>query len=109
VLGKTYRIRFTVKSDQENPVQAPLIRLRTNSGNGQTAGLLVIDSKTDADSSPTTLPKTCDLVYAPPSSASSFGFTISFDLVNISTTDNANAWIYLESVEVQSVELVPLE
>ena len=105
--GKTYRIRFTVTSDQDDPVQLPLIRLRINSGNNQLAAFLVIDSQTDADSSPTTLPKTCDLVYTPPSSASSVGFTISFDLVNIATTDNAAAWIYLESVEVQSVDLVP--
>ena len=107
--GKTYRIRFTVKSDQEDPVQVPTFRLRINSGNNQIGGLLVIDSNTDGDSSPTTFTKTYNLVYTPPSSASSVGFTISFDLVNISSGDNAGAWVYLEGVEIDSVDLVPLE
>jgi len=108
-LGKTYRIRFAVTSDQDDPAQVPLIRLRVNSGNNQLAAFLVIDSKTDADSSPTMLSKTYDLVFTPPSSSSSAGFTLSFDLVNIATTDNAAAWIYLESVAIQAVDLVPLE
>lgn len=106
--GKTYRIRFTIMSDQNDPENVPTIRVRINSGNNQMAGLLVINSTTDGDSSPMSFPKIYDLVFTPPSSSSSSGFTISFDLVNIGTADNASAWVYLEEVDIQKVDLVPV-
>lgn len=106
--GKTYRVRFTMMSDQDDPEKVPTVRLRINSGNNQTVGLLVINSTTDGDSSPAVFPRIYDLVFTPPSSASSFGFTIGFDLVNIGTADNASAWVYLEEVEIQEVDLNPV-
>ncbi|MBN1902536.1 carboxypeptidase regulatory-like domain-containing protein [Candidatus Sumerlaeota bacterium] len=106
--GKTYRIRCTLMSDQYNPEDVPTVRIRVNSGNNQTVGLLVINSTTDGDSSPTIDPKVYDLVFTPPVSASSSGFSIAFDLVNIGTTDNASAWIYLEEVEIEEVGISPV-
>jgi hypothetical protein len=106
--GKTYRVRFTLLSDQMDPENVPTIRVRINSGNNQTVGLLVINSTTDGDSSPTVFPKIYDLVFTPPASASSSGFTIAFDLVNIGTADKASAWIFLEEVEIQEVDLIPV-
>ena len=105
--GKTYRATFILTSDQDSPENVPTARIRINSGNNQRIAFLSINSTGDGDSSPTKEPLACHLVFTPPVSASSQGFTINFDLANIGTGDNANAWIYLESVELEAVYVTP--
>ena len=104
--GKTYRMRFTLTSNLDNPQRVPNARLRINSGNNQIISLLSIDSRGGGESSPTTTPRTYDVIFTPPTSSSSDGFTISFDLINIGTDDDATAWIYLESVENEAVNII---
>jgi len=103
--GKTYRIRFTLTSNLDDPQRLPNARLRINSGNNQIISFLSIDSRGSGESSPTTTPKTYDVIFLPPISSSSYGFTICFDLINIGTDDDATAWIYLESVETTAVNI----
>jgi len=104
--GKTYRMRFTLTSNLDNPQRVPNARLRINSGNNQIISLLSIDSRGGGESSPTTTPKTYDVIFSPPVSSSSDGFTICFDLINIGTDDDPTAWIYLESVENEAVNII---
>jgi carboxypeptidase family protein len=101
--GKTYRAIFTVKSDQSSPEKVPAVRFRINSGNNQTIVTLSVNSLGEGDSSPITQPGTYSVVFSPPISSTSYGFTISFDIVNIGNDDNANAWIYLEEVQIEAV------
>jgi|GEM_PF-563383 len=107
--GTVYRVLFTLKSNRESPVNVPMCRLRVNSGNNQKGAFLVIDSTDDGDSSPTTTPKLYQLIFTPPTSSSSKGLTISFDLVNIGTKDDPTIWIYLEQVDIEKVTINPEE
>ncbi|HPB30804.1 MAG TPA: carboxypeptidase-like regulatory domain-containing protein, partial [Candidatus Sumerlaeota bacterium] len=42
--GRTYRARFILRGSLENPEHLPMARLRVNSGNSQSAGMLTVDS-----------------------------------------------------------------
>ncbi len=107
VIGKTYRARFTLRSDQTDPICVPTARLRINAGNSQTIATLMVNSLGDGEASPTTTPSTYDVVFSPPISSASCGITLSFDLANIGSEDNPDAWLYLESVTLEAVAVTP--
>ena len=67
----------------------------------------MVNSLAEGEASPTTTPVPYDVVFTPPASSASLGITPSFDLVNINSPDNPNAWIYLESVTLEAVSLTP--
>ena len=105
--GKTYRARFTISSDQTDPAKAPTARLRVNSGNNQCIFMQSINSLGNGDYSPTTQPSSYDVLFTPPLSSASEGFTICFDIVNIGSEDNPEAWIYLEDIRLEAVAVTP--
>lgn len=101
--GRNYRARFTIKSSLDDASKVPGIRLRINSGNYQSAAVLMIDSRGGGEFSPTMEGRTYDLLFTLPATTASSGFSISFDLINIGTEDDPNAWVYLESVEIEGI------
>ncbi|HOE64387.1 MAG TPA: carboxypeptidase-like regulatory domain-containing protein [Candidatus Sumerlaeota bacterium] len=101
--GRNYRARFTIKSSLDDSSKTPGIRLRINSGDYQSVAVLMIDSRGGGEFSPTKQERAYDLLFTMPATAVSSGFSISFDLINIGTEDDPNAWVYLERVEIDGI------
>jgi len=104
--GKLYRARFYVSTDVAKRKDVPMIRLRINSYINQAGYGVIVDSSQDGDSSPIQNEWTMyEIYYNPPKSLEANGVNLDFDLVNLSTSDKSDGAVYLDRVEVHSMDL----
>lgn len=103
--SKTYYVRFQVRSslDPEQRDRVPSFRCRLNSTNYQGCAYAHLNSKESADRMPTfTEPVNYWVCFQPDATMQDQGLLVSFDLVAFDATDDLNAILYLDEVEVFS-------
>jgi hypothetical protein len=105
--GVTYKATFSVASSLSTGESVPECRLRFYQVNGYGSATREIISGGDGGGAPTTTPRSYDLLFTPLLSAAEGTVTLSFDILNFDPNDDANAWLYLESVTVEEVSVSP--
>ncbi len=105
--GATYRAEFSLASSLSTGELVPTCRLRVNQRNfyGSTARYII--SGGDGGGAPVTTPRTYDVLFTPLLSGDNGTVILSFDIANFGPFDDANAWIYLESVTIEGVSVSP--
>lgn len=102
---RTYFVRFQVRSSLsgEGRDQVPSFRVRVNESDFQGCAYTHYTSKVPSDRMPTVEGPTQYYVsFQPDESMASRGLILSFDLLSFDPTDDLNAVLYLEEVEVFS-------
>jgi len=105
--GVTYKAVFSLASSLSTGELVPTCRLRVNQVNCYGSMVRYIISGGDGGGAPITNPRTYDLLFTPLLSGAEGTVTLSFDIANFGPFDNANAWIYLESVTIEEVSVSP--
>jgi len=105
--GVTYRAAFSLTSSLSTGELVPACRLRVNQRNfyGSTARYII--SGGDGGGAPITTPRSYNVLFTPLLSTNDGAVTLSFDICNFGPFDDANAWIYLESVTIEEVSVSP--
>ncbi|MFH0794337.1 MAG: kelch repeat-containing protein, partial [bacterium] len=105
VSDRLYRAIFRVKTDVTTPSMVPGIRPRLNNLNGQTSAFISVDSNGAATDVTTPAGKDYEVYFLPfqgGAQGSSGEMTASFDLINFSTSDQADATMSLDQLTVDS-------
>ncbi len=105
--GVTYKAEFSVASSLSTGELVPQCRLRANQENSYGSATREVISGGDGGGAPVTTPRTYDLLFTPLLSGADGTVTLSFDILNFDPFDDANAWIYLESVTIEEVSVTP--
>jgi hypothetical protein len=103
-----YEIVARVGSDETNPIRVPDFRLRATSGTGEESAMIVVAGLTEsASNAPTTIGgKEYRLYYRPSNPAvASQGMRFAFELLGFDPNDNADATLFLQSVEIRPVKI----
>ncbi len=103
-----YRIRFTVATDQENPLDAPRFRARLNNNAYQQVDAFEVFSIGDADLAPTPAGRLYTWWVEPmrigrARNVEADGHNFSFDLVNVDGEDAENGELILKSLRIDAV------
>ena len=105
-----YAVTFTAASNQENPADAPSMRLRVNSDSNQQSDMVVINTLGDAGLAPTQEGTSYRMFFEPLDSgevrpASVDRLNVAFDLLNFDKRDNPEAEVALKSLTVDAIPL----
>lgn len=103
-----YEIVARVGSDETNPIRVPDFRLRVTSGTGEESAMMVVAGLTEsASNAPTSIGgKEYRLYYRPSNPAvASQGMKVAFELLAFDPNDNADATLFLQSVEIRPVKV----
>lgn len=105
--GALYRARWTVGTDTSPANQVPGMRLRVNCSDYQKAFTHIIESERDGDNMPVPgSPRVYESYHAAPAHlAGDESWFYSFEMMNFKVGDNPNGALFLESLEVDLVEL----
>jgi parallel beta-helix repeat protein len=103
---KLYRTRFYVATDTTPRSEVPMLRIRINSLINHTSFSVKVDSNLDGDSSPiNTEWSVYEIYYTFPKSVESDGVFLAYDIINLNPADNPSGSLYVDRVEVHSVDL----
>ncbi len=105
--GVTYRAEFSLASSLSTGELVPQCRLRFYQVNGYGSATREVISGGDGGGAPVTTPRTYDVLFTPLLSGAEGTVTLSFDILNFDPFDDANAWLYLESVTIEEVSVSP--
>ncbi len=61
----------------------------------------------DGGGAPLANPRSYDLLFAPSLSGDDGTVTLSLDILNFDPFDDANAWVYFESMTIEEVTVAP--
>jgi len=101
---KLYRGIFEIRTDVTNPALVPEMRLRYNTGNLQASHTFGISSVGDGANSPGTTNTTYDRLYfLPPANCVGEDLLISFDMLNFSPDDAAEASLILDRAIIETL------
>ncbi|MBN1900974.1 hypothetical protein JW926_06565 [Candidatus Sumerlaeota bacterium] len=103
--GQKYRARFRVWTSQPTPSLVPAFRIRIADKQSQSIFSLMINSLGEGENSPTVSGKIYEVLYQPPATALSEGYFISVELINIGSSDDANAQIGIDLVEIKKANV----
>jgi len=99
-----YRGTFEVRTDEADPGRVPQMRLRFNTANMQAARTLEISSIGDGANSPGVTNTTYDRLYfLPPPNCVGKGLIVSFDILNFSPDDAAEASLILDRATIETL------
>jgi hypothetical protein len=105
--NKVYRARYRMRTDQPDPLKAPMARLRWNNVKFSAACLQLVDKGLNG---PSPIWTEYYSYYYPPDlsglPAQDQGLFVSFDLVDF--TDNQSGSLYLDEVEVERFSAMPM-
>ena len=102
-IGEKYRAKFRVITNQLDPSLVPSFRIRVQDKNSQGISSLMVNSLGEGDYSPIASGKVYEVIYQPPASAVDDGYCFCFDLINLGDSNDANAKILLDMVEIKKV------
>jgi len=106
---KLYRGTFEIRTDVTNPAQVPEMRLRFNTGNFQASHMFGISSFGDGANSPGITNTTYDRLYfLPPANCVGESLIVSFDVLNFSPDDAAEASLILDRAIIETLSLPAL-
>lgn len=101
---RLYRGTFEVRTDEPERSLVPQMRLRFNTANMQAARTLEITSIGDGANSPGTTNTIYDRLYfLPPSNCVGKGLIVSFDMLNFSPDDAAEASLILDRAIIETL------
>lgn len=105
-----YRARFAVNSDQTDKKAVPTFRLRYNASNFMQGDAVTVNSLGEGEASPDGPgfgPKLYDLFFRPQHEAIAAGVTgtLSFDLINVASSDAAVATLFLDYVQLDKMPI----
>lgn len=105
--GKIYRARFEMSSNVANPDDAVQFRLRVNQKGSWQGWNRVINSYNQQAPSASE-PKTYDVIFNPNVTGSTDNLAvISFDILSFDPADDTSSWLYLDSVRLEEISLLP--
>ncbi len=105
--GVTYKATFFLASSLTTASLVPTCRLRANQMNWYGSSTREVISGGDGGGAPVTAPRSYEILFTPLLSGAEGTVTLSFDILNFDPFDDANAWIYLESVTIEEVSVMP--
>lgn len=102
--NKLYRGTFEVRTDLTDPTMVPQMRLRFNTANFQASRTFGILSIRDSANSPGTTNTIYDRLYfLPPENCAGEGLIVSFDILNFTPDDAADASLILDRALIETL------
>lgn len=105
--SKVYAVTFEVESDvaPAQRDQVPQFRCRVNEGTFHQTMYLSVESRGTSERSPVAgEPQEYTVYFQPPNVAAGHGLISSFDMLNYSATDKADATLKIRTVTIQAVD-----